>query len=60
MHLVNHYMYINHIKIFAKNEKEQETLLQITRIFSQDIGMEFGIEKYVILIMKNKRKKREN
>ena len=42
-------MYIDVIKIFAKNEKELEThiqtlILTIT-IFSQDIGIEFGIEK---------------
>ena len=28
-------------KIFAKNEKEQENLIQTVRIYSQDIGMEF-------------------
>ena len=38
-------MYMDDIKIFAKNEKELETLVQTIRIYSQDIGMEFGIEK---------------
>ena len=33
------------IKLFAKNEKEQETLIHAVRIYSQNIGMEFGIEK---------------
>ena len=28
-----------------KNEKELETLIHAVRIYSQDIGMEFGIEK---------------
>ena len=32
-------------KLFAKNEKELETLLYAVRIYSQDIGMEFDIEK---------------
>ena len=32
------------IKLFAKNEKEQETLIHSVRIYSQDIGMEFGRE----------------
>ena len=31
------------IKLFAKNEKEQETLIQTISIYSQDIGMGFGI-----------------
>ena len=41
------------IKLFAKNEKDQETLIQTIRIYNQDIGMEFGIEKSAILIMKS-------
>ena len=40
------------IKLFAKNEKELETRIHAVRIFSQDIGMEFGIEKCAILLMK--------
>ena len=31
---------------FAKNEKELETLIQTVRIYSQDIGMEFGIKMH--------------
>ena len=41
------------IKLFAKNEKELETLIHAVRIYSQDIGMEFGIEKCVMLVMKS-------
>ena len=32
------------IKIFVQNEKELEILIQTVRIYSQDIGMEFGIK----------------
>ena len=39
------------IQLFAKNEKELETLIYAVRIYSQDIGMEFGIEKCAILVM---------
>ena len=45
-------MYIDDIKLFAKNEKELETLIHTVRIYSQDIGMEFGIEKCAMLVMK--------
>ena len=38
-------MYMDNIKLIAKNEKELETLIQAVRICSQDIGMKFGIEK---------------
>ena len=41
---INHLMYMDDIKLFAKNEKELETLIQTMRIYSEDIGMEFGIE----------------
>ena len=41
----NHLMYMDDIKLFARNEKELETLKHAVRIYSQDIGMEFGIEK---------------
>ena len=45
-------MYMDYIKLFAKNEKELETLIHAVRIYSQDIGMEFGKEKCTILVMK--------
>ena len=44
-------MYMDDIKLFAKNEKELETLIH--RIYSQDIGMEFGSEKCALLVMKS-------
>ena len=40
-------------KLFAKNEKELETLIYTVRIYSKDIGMEFGIEKCSLLVMKS-------
>ena len=49
---INHLMYMDDIKLFAKNEKELETLIQIIRICSQDIKIEFGIEKCAMLIMR--------
>ena len=45
-------MYMDDIKLFAKNERELETLINAVRIYSQDIGMEFGIEKCAMLVMK--------
>ena len=46
-------MHMDHIKLFAKNEKELEILIHTVRIYSQDIGMEFGIEKCAMLVMKS-------
>ena len=50
---INHLMYRDDIKLFAKNEKELETLIHTIRIYSQDIGMKFGIEKCALLVMKS-------
>ena len=50
---INHLMYMDDIKLLAKNEKELETLIHTIRIYSQDIGMEFGIEKCALLVMKS-------
>ena len=50
---INHLMYMDDIKLFAKNERELETLIHAVRIYSQDIGMEFGIEKCAMLVMKS-------
>ena len=38
-------MHMDDIKLFAKNEKERETLVHAVRIYSKDIGMEFGLEE---------------
>ena len=46
-------MYMDDIKLFAKNEKELETLIHAVRIYSKDIGMEFGKEKCSILVMRS-------
>ena len=50
---INHLMYMDDIKSFAKNEKELETLIHTVRIYCQDIGMEFGIEKCAMPVMKS-------
>ena len=50
---VNHLMYMDDIKLFAKNENELEILMHTVRIYSRDIGMEFGIDKCAILVMKS-------
>ena len=47
------------IKIFAKHEEEQETLIQTIRINSQDRKMEFGMEKCAMLIMKSRKREKK-
>ena len=49
--MINHSMYMNDIKLFSKKEKELETMIQTVRIYSQDIGMEFSIDKCDMLVI---------
>ena len=46
-------MYMGDIKLFAKNEKELETLIHAVKIYCQDTEIEFGIEKCAQLVMKS-------
>ena len=41
------------IKLFAKNEKEQESLIHTVRIYIQDKVIEFGIEKCAMIVIKS-------
>ena len=41
------------IKLFEKKWKRTGNLVHAARIYSQDIGMEFGVEKCAILGMKS-------
>ena len=51
-------MYVDDIRHFVKNEKELEALIQAVKIYSEDIGMEFAIEKCTMLIMKSGKRHR--
>lgn len=41
---LNHLLYMDELKFNGKSEKEIESLLHTVRIFSEDIGMSFGID----------------
>ena len=40
------------LKLYAKNEKGLESLVQTVRIFSDAISMKFGIDKCATLVLK--------
>ena len=42
---VNHLLYMDDLRIYACSDKEMESLVNMIRIFSEDISMEFGFEK---------------
>ena len=42
---LNHLFYMDDLKTFSKDDKQQEGLLNIVKTFSDDIMMEFGLDK---------------
>ena len=42
---------MNDLKLYSRNEKKLDSLVQTIRIFNKDIRMEFGIEKCAILVI---------
>ena len=53
---LSYLMYMSYIKLFAENEKKNETLIQAITMYSQGRGMEFGIEKFALLTMRRGKK----
>ena len=49
---INHLMFMDDIKLYAKNESGLDALVQSVRVVSNDIGMEFGVEKCAMLVIK--------
>ena len=50
--VVNHLLFMDDVKLYGKSEKQVDTLLNTVRVFSQDIGMQFGINKCAVLVLK--------
>ena len=46
---INHLLFMDDLKLYAKNEKGLKSLVQTVRIFSDDNCMEFGIDKCATL-----------
>ena len=52
---VNYLLYMDDIKLLVKNKNELETLIHTIRIYSQEKGMEFGLEKCTMFVKSGKR-----
>ena len=48
---INHLLFMDDLKLYSRSEKGLDSLVQTVRVFSEDIGMEFGIEKCAMLVM---------
>ena len=49
---VNHLLFMDDLKLYGKNKRQVDTLVHTVRVFSDDIGTQFGINKCAVLIMK--------
>ena len=48
---INHILFMDDLKLYSRNEKGLNSLVQTVSVFSEDVGMEFGIEKCAMLAM---------
>ena len=48
---INHLLFMDDLKLYSRSEKGLDSLVQAVRAFSEDIGMEFGIEKCTTLVI---------
>ena len=48
---INHLLFTDNLKLYGWSEKELVSLVQTVHTFTEDIGMEFGIEKCTMLVM---------
>ena len=49
---LNHLLFMDDLKLFGKSEDQIDSLVQTVFIFSEDIGMEFGLKKCGVVILK--------
>ena len=49
---LNHLLLMDALKLYAKSERELDSLIQTVRIFSDDVGMVFGLDKCAVLVLK--------
>ena len=46
---INHLLFMDDLKLYGANKDQLDSLIQVVRIFSQDIKMSFGLEKCAVL-----------
>ena len=48
---MNHLLFMGDLKLYSRSKKGLASLVQTVRVFSEDIGTEFGIKKCAMLVM---------
>ena len=49
---INHLFFMDDLKVYGKNKAEIESLVSTMHLISQDMGMEFGIKKCGVVVLK--------
>ena len=53
---INHFLFMDNLKLYGAKKDQLDSLIQVVRIFLQDIRMLFGLEKCAVLEMRTGRK----
>ena len=48
---INHLLFMDDLELYRKSDNEIKGLVSTVKVFSQDVGMEFGIKKCAVIIM---------
>ena len=48
---INHLLFMDDLKLFAQNQDEIDLPVQTVHLFSEDIGMQFGLNKWYVKYM---------
>ena len=48
---INHILFMDDLKLYSPIKKGLDSSIQTVHVFSEDIGMEFGIEKCAMLVL---------
>ena len=52
---INYLLFMDNLKLYSRSEKGLDSLEQTVRVFSEDTGMEFFIEKCDMLVMEKRK-----
>ena len=50
--ILNHLLFMDDLKLYGRNEEESERLVEIVHTYSKDVGIEFGLEKCGMLVIR--------
>jgi len=52
---VSHLLYLDDLKLIGKTEEEFQEQMQVVRTFSDDIRMDFGLDKWAQIVLKTRK-----